>query len=1019
MASRKAQGDARFRDLVEQRETIRFAAIDSRIREALEVSSPSLASAVDRIAAGEAVSDARLRKISDAVSRYLIRMSTRPTPFGLMAGVTAANLGEATIVEFGQKDRKAVRPDMSWLIPLLARWERQPNIWKRMQVTVNDLHYARGDRLVMPYVPDTEGILERSLQGREKTVRNTAPVRFAIQSARNPVSGLRLRDQLMEKFPHAQREVVESLVTQLIEVGILLVDLRPSPFSPDPLGDVIGRLRTVPDFSDLEAMLSIQQGLRAYSSQPIGQGETAWKSVTEQMRSLYDTDALVQVDLALDTKIVLAKSVSKEAERAARALWKLSLEEHVTPLQEYHTKFIERYGLRRSIGLRELLDPNIGLGAPKEYRSSREPRPPVSSPQRDAVLAELLMRCVADMADEIVLDDDIIDKVASVSKLPPAASMEICGSLIAPSIDAVDAGEFRLWLSPASGSRLAGAMFGRFGHLLSSDMEVPFTTAGSDTQGPLQAQLCFHGSSARGHNLTQSPQWLDHRIMIGSFEDRTDPAVIPLDDLAVTATPERLVLISISHRREIVPVVFNMLNARSNVPPIARFLRDMYLTGRRSWEPWNWGALAAMPYLPRVRYGRAILSPARWRGTASFFTDDKLTDHEWHAMLEKWRMIWHVPDTVAITKNDQRLHLNLTNAQHARMFRQQIRKNETIEICEIPGHGSDSSWLMGSDGPRHNEIVFPLSLTPVSNSARSSNVGRQALLPRPASCDGPYPLGSEWVYGKLYGSSEQQNEILTDHLPQFLKELGPAIDRWFFVRYRDPAPHLRLRFNVRSPSEANEIIPRLGTWAAKLRAQALASHLVLDVYDPEIERYGGRDALVLAERVFQKDSESVIEQLRLRTTLTDIDSVLLAALNFTDIMHHLETGGQQVANNSAWLLNKSLTEEDRGVFRKYRRDAMRLADPENDWIALRGISGGEEIMKSWPGRAAALVQYRDKLESAGTQGLESPPISVVKSALLHMHHNRLIGIDSVVENYSVAVASGVAQAARNRKRFSE
>ena len=50
----------------------------------------------------------------------------------------------------------------------------------------------------------------------------------------------------------------------------------------------------------------------------------------------------------------------------------------------------------------------------------------------------------------------------------------------------------------------------------------------------------------------------------------------------------------------------------SVVASLAGLLLALGAHGTVPWRAWDWGTAAALPWLPRVRTGRAILAPARW-----------------------------------------------------------------------------------------------------------------------------------------------------------------------------------------------------------------------------------------------------------------------------------------------------------------------------------------------------------------------------------------------------------------------
>ncbi|CAO0832430.1 Lantibiotic dehydratase OS=Streptomyces microflavus OX=1919 GN=Smic_64470 PE=4 SV=1 [Streptomyces microflavus] len=72
------------------------------------------------------------------------------------------------------------------------------------------------------------------------------------------------------------------------------------------------------------------------------------------------------------------------------------------------------------------------------------------------------------------------------------------------------------------------------------------------------------------------------------------------------AAPER------GHRVEAVGM--NALNLHTHTPPLARFLTELSRAQCAQVTAFDWGVAAAMPFLPRLRYGdRTALTPARWR----------------------------------------------------------------------------------------------------------------------------------------------------------------------------------------------------------------------------------------------------------------------------------------------------------------------------------------------------------------------------------------------------------------------
>ncbi|MER5200749.1 lantibiotic dehydratase [Streptomyces sp. NPDC002755] len=1024
----------------EVRSQVAESIADPRVRGAVAAASASLATAAEHAATGTEPDEARVRRTAGSLNRYLIRMATRPTPFGLLAGVALAEVGDDTVARLGNRHRKAVRPDASWLLPLLARWERRSDVWRRLRLVANDLCFVRGDRLVVPYVPDITGERPSTQDTTELTMRHTAAVAAALRRAEHPVTGAVLAAHLIEAFPEASGAAVDGLINQLVTHDVLLTDLRPADSEPDPLGHVIECLREVPGFTALPALTGVQEALHAYAAAPVMDDGDALATATHRMGALRTTERPLHVDLAVDARVRLPTEVAREAERAADLLWRLAPGGgEPSRLRQYHADFLERYGIGRLVPVTELLDPDIGLGAPAGYRHPRSGRAAVheqpgdAERRRDQVLAALVSRSLSTGAREVVLDDDLIDRIQAEDARPALSSMELCGRVVATDLAALAAGDFTLWLSGTSGSRMAGAMGGRFAHLLgpaahrllspprSTDEEeraLGRLADDTDADAPVAAQLSLQGAWLRASNISQVPNQLAHRIVVGGFADRSDPGVIGLRDLAVCAWPDRLALVGTEMGREITPATFHMLNMRAHAPNVARFLHEVTLSGHRSWEPWTWGGLDVLPHLPRVRHGRTILAAARWRTDEPFFEDTGLGDTKWRQALDDWRERWQVPEHVLLADGDRFLQLDLSSPAHARILRQE-RGRSAADLLEVPGGTAAPGWLTGDEGAHSHEVVFPLTARAPRTDPSSTALRRAVPVVRDTGV-APLPLDSGWLYAKLYSSEQRQDEILTRRLPHLLTACGPTLRRWFFIRYRDPEPHLRLRFFAGGPDDAGRLLPLLGRWASELRSARLCGRMVLDTYDPEVERYGGPSALALAEEVFQADSESALVQLTTRQEQPDgpggLDPVLLVALNYLDILHHLD-GPARGGPGPAWLLQSSASNRDRADFRPHRRAALDLADPDGQWERLSASPGGKAITDSWARRAEALQRYAARLTEQQVRPGGPRPAATVVSSVLHMHHNRLLGIDRESERRSHAIARGAVQAVLDKRRY--
>lgn len=1017
------------------REHLRAAAADTRLREAVSLASPSLSRTLDAVLAGEPVRDKQLRRAVRALARYRLRMSGRATPFGTMAGVAAIGFAELPGVSWGGHHRKAVRPDMGWLTEVVARLEREPVVLRRLRVTTNDLCFVRGGRLIVPYVPAPGAGARPAAQ--EVSLRAGEVVLRVLQRAALPVAFGDLIDELRSAYPGVLPATVERLLVDLIGSEVLLTELRPPLDGADPLGHVLRLLAPDPtaDPADdplpeavvhtVRELVCARDELEEYATAPLGSGLEARDAARRRMRALHPAEHLLQVDLGLDVEVRLPPAVRAEAERAAEALWRLaSARPGPAHLRQYHEDFLERYGAGRAVPLKELLDPDIGLGGPAGYRlpaSARTLRGGAADPHdaedQDRLLTELAQEASVNGDREVVLDDALLERLApgAAGTAAAAPSFEILAQLLADSQDALADGDFRLVVT--GGARTAGAHAGRFGSVLGAAdahvtdvvREIP-----GAAEGAVTAQMRFPPPRGATANVALVPRRLPHTITLGAFADRTDGADLGVSDLAVVADVQRLAVVAPRLGREVVPLVPSMLATVWHAPNAARFLHEVTENGLPAWPRWRWGAADALPYLPRVRRGRTVLALARWRPTDPALQDRATGPDDWESRFEVWRTRWQVPRRVESVSGDHRIALDLDDPFHRALLRDEWLRRTGGVLQELPGAcGRGTGWL--ADGPREpsgrvNEIAFPLIRADRPRAAAPAAVGTIRTVPLPVpeprrvrTAHGP---GSQWLYAKVYCSAERQDEILAHRLPQLLEGMHEQVDRWFYLRYRDPDPHLRLRFRGDPTALNGFLLPRLDAWADGLAGDGLAGRLVLDTYEPELERYGGPGAREAAERAFHADSIACQEQLELlENREIGLDRTVLTALGHVDLacrVNGLRGGFRHLTERAA---PPGAAEPSRGA-KDLARD---LIDPLGGWEQLRALPGGPVLLACWQRRAPALTAYGVRLRELGAG---PGPLD----ALLHMHHNRLTGIDRPAEDRSFALAATALRSRADRDR---
>ncbi|MGH3771181.1 MAG: lantibiotic dehydratase [Pseudonocardiaceae bacterium] len=968
------------------------------IVEAIEVASPVLARRVEDVCGGQVQQPRRVRRVVESVVRYLLRLTSRATPFGLFAGVAALRIGSTASVRWGEQHRAAACPDAAWLAEVIARLEARPDASRRLSVVANSLGFVRGDRLVVP-CQQPPGVAGKVRPG-EVSVRHTRAVQTVIQAARSPITLGDLIGRLAAEFPGRPLAKVEGMLTELVRCHILVTSLHPPMDVTDPLGHVIDQVTALETGA---APLSVVRELRAISGQLSQHGQASSPgarralraSVSRRMSALCDRpEPSLAVDLRVDCSVVLPQAVAREAEAAASALVRLTPHRFGNPAwRAWHARFLERYGQGAVVPVGQVVDADTGLGYPAGYRGSAMTQPPQPVLARDRKLLHLAQQAALDGGGEVVLDEHALSELAAdfteaLSPHPPPHT-ELRFSLHAPTTDALDRGEFTLVV--LSAARQAGTTTGRFLHLFEPEdrdrMVHAFTALPTLVPGSLLAQVSCPPLSPRTGNLARTPAVFPP-IPLG--EHRPDTAAqIPLDDLAVSGDARRLFLVCLSQGRIVEPSMVNAVEFRRATHPLARFLCEITTARAAACVPFAWGAASSLPFLPRVRYRRTVLRPASWNLSASDLPGSRTSWREWSQVWGGLRRRYRIPEEVHLGANDVRLRLDLNEPAHLAMLRTHLdRAAGNATLTEAPGH-HDYGW---TDGHAH-EIVIPLAATDPPSTLRAGPI-------RVTHHPGHPPGNSAWLYARLYGHPDRQNHILTAHLPDLLStwEDGPA-DEWWFLRCREPEPHLRLRIRLHGARTYGAAAQHLGTWADRVRHRGLLRNIVLDTYYPEVGRYGTGAAMHAAEAVFAADSAAAIAQLTITASGTAHPYAVIAA-SFTDLAAAFAGG---LSSGLHWLTDYVNHHPAPALAREIHGQAMRLADPRGDWAALRALSGGEQLVPAWGRRRSALTAYRAQLSPA-----DGPDPDPVLASVLHLHHARMVGINQDSERVCLRLARAAA-----------
>jgi thiopeptide-type bacteriocin biosynthesis protein len=861
------------------------------VREALYLASRKLLGALEKATGSE---KDRRRALASA-GKYLARMVGRPTPFGLFAGVGVARLDDATeIPPIGPHAfRRTTRIDMGIIGEIFRIAERAGAAVPSRRVALNSSWHRSGGR---GFLTETE-IVEGMRKHRLVEVKVDPALRGVLEvlEAMGGEAGLEdLDGRLVTDFSADDPAAVARYIDELLRSQVLVTAFDPLITGEEPVDDLLRACKqlTGHEARRLRAKIALIRERVAALDRRNGDRRIArYEAIRGQFEEIIGRPLDVvpfQVDLFVQPPrtVQLNRALAREALAALEPLCELKLADadEETPLEAFARRFRERYE-EAEVPLLAVLNPETGIGFGTESEADAENSPLLRDlPLRrrngqpggrwsrlTEFLAEKLLSANGDRA-ELVLTGTDMERLRQGreasdpwwSFLPDAFSVMI---EVEGAPESVDAGDYALFLEGAGGP--SGArLLGRFAHLDHGLRKL--------IRGHLRAEeLCHdeaifaeivHLPAGRTGNVLRRPLLREYEI---PFLGRSGAPVdhrLSVSDLRVRVDGAGKVhLRSAQMDREIVPRMTTAHNFWRSSLSVYHFLCSLQAQSECSSLAWTWGPFAKRDYLPRIRFGRTVLAKARWR----ISTQRSAELAQQPGALETWRREAGLPRFVTLGEGDQHLMLDLDDPLGIACLRGEQKKGRDLILFEVLPCLSRLLFA-GAHGGRPHQIILPFARSGSrsrSAGARGEEISREARVPRLRARDGTprcYPPGSEWIYLKLYGGPVSVERALL-RASRVLREHAGQIEKWFFIRYGDPEWHIRLRVRSRR-DDREQVRACLEAEMRRLVSAQLLWRVQVDTYIREVERYGGREGILLAEDIFAADSVFVARALASRKT---------------------------------------------------------------------------------------------------------------------------------------------------------
>jgi thiopeptide-type bacteriocin biosynthesis protein len=502
----------------------------------------------------------------------------------------------------------------------------------------------------------------------------------------------------------------------------------------------------------------------------------------------------------------------------------------------------------QTLPLLQALDPEAGIGYQQPEREKHNPLlETLNIPYRDRstpsntwtaghrLLMETWLRTRS--SDIVIrLEEEDLAQLGSGQEPQPIMGMSILFRIA----------ENKVFIENAGGIN-APALMGRF--TIADDDILNAATHMAKELETLNPHIVFaellHHADPHTDNVNRRAHIYHYEIPITAASVLPKARQIQLSDLYVRIINNKVVLFSQQHKKVVIPRLSSAYNHSLNKLPLFRFLTDIpYQFSRSNLSLDLRQFFPDLRFYPRVEYKDTILSLATWvlssEQISALAHDPVLTSQAFARLCAEIKL----PRYFALAEGDQELVFDSQNLLDIDLFMNAIQQKKEVRLKE---------FLSQTEIRQYNAYMLPsepLRMPANMSSNRSTTKVQRKYIP-----------GSSWLYLKIYAPKIGMNRLLLRLMPLLRKRYANhPISQWFFIRYEDHAPHIRLRLKV-NPEGISEVLIAFKSKLEDRIQQQVIREFQIDVYTRELERYAA-GGIEQTEHLFWRSSQLVVDFLK-------------------------------------------------------------------------------------------------------------------------------------------------------------
>ncbi len=689
------------------------------IKEAIFLASPEFYEQLDIYIKDQQKDIIKWKKIKQTFTKYLIRMSTRSTPFGLFAGCTIGEFGKSNNIKLAKidKGKRVTYLDMHFLVRFADELKKEQRIRDKLVFKPNSSLYRVGDWYRYTQYSYEENRRIHTLE----SIRHSRYLEIILCSSKTGKTISQLVSQL-QGMPITEIEA-KTLVNDIIEHQLLVSNIEVRVSGQDYLEVLIFELKRIgAPTNDINLCIYLKNYI-SNIDENIGQSKYIYENFTDFILDEgipYDKRYLFQTDLypKLYTSN-LSNGLDRKIKNGIKVLNRVSAGNKNENLEKFKERFSERYEGQR-IPLLLALDVETGIGYGQNSYSvnstvifdhlmindvtKKNGGLNLSIGPFIKSLLPKIHSVVRNGELNIVLKDEDVNKHELVwDHIPPTLAV------LVEIYQLNDISRISLNYCGSNASKLLSRFVD--GNLEISSLVRKIIDRECDSNKDVILAEIIHLPNERTGNILRRPNYRKHEIPYLASSSVPVENQISLQDLDLQIVKNTIELYSRSRKTRVIPKLTNAHNFGMSDTPVYQFLCDIQNQNNRGFS-FSWGSLRLLlDFLPRLEYRDLIISKAQWKITkdelSGLLGEELIADSK---KIKSWRKVRNLPKQVVIVEGDNKLCINFSNLDSMEILISTIDKMSSIWVEEFIL--SPDNCLVGGDGGNYaSEVIIPFYLT--------------------------------------------------------------------------------------------------------------------------------------------------------------------------------------------------------------------------------------------------------------------------------------------------------------------